>query len=78
MIEIMYATSEIPTNFTVFNQSNIMEMLTADGTPKFIITPFGQIQTPSINSKDVTIYDLNLTSNVEILKANATILNDLE
>jgi hypothetical protein len=80
IVEMMYATSEIPLNFTVFKLSNTMEILASDGTPKFIITPFGQIQTPSINSKDLSIYDLSLTynSNVEIIKSTATILNELE
>ena len=74
---MLYATSEVPVNFTVFKQSNTMEIFAADGTPRFIITPFGQIQTPSINTKDLTIYDLSLSNNVEILKANVSILNEL-
>ncbi len=80
IIEMMYATSDIPLNFTVFKLANTMEILASDGTPKFIITPFGQIQTPSINSKDLSIYDLSLTynSNVEIIKSGVTILNALE
>ena len=80
IIEMMYATSDIPLNFTVFKLANTMEILASDGTPKFIITPFGQIQTPSINSKDLSIYDLSLTynSNVEIIKSNVTILNELD
>jgi hypothetical protein len=80
IIEMMYATSDIPLNFTVFKLANTMEILASDGTPKFIITPFGQIQTPSINSKDLSIYDLSLTynSNVEIIKSTATILNELD
>ena len=77
IIEMLYATSEVPVNFTVFKQSNTMEIFAADGTPRFIITPFGQIQTPSINTKDLTIYDLSLSNNVEILKANVSILNEL-
>lgn len=80
IIEMMYATSDIPLNFTVFKLANTMEILASDGTPKFIITPFGQIQTPSINSKDLSIYDLSLTynSNVEIIKSGVTILNALD
>jgi hypothetical protein len=80
IIEMMYATSDIPVNFTVFKLANTMEILASDGTPKFIITPFGQIQTPSINSKDLSIYDLSLTynSNVEIIKSSVTILNELD
>ena len=80
IIEMMYATSDIPLNFTVFKLENTMEILASDGTPKFIITPFGQIQTPSINSKDLSIYDLSLTynSNVEIIKSSVTILNALD
>ena len=80
IIEMMYATSDIPLNFTVFKLANTMEILASDGTPKFIITPFGQIQTPSINSKDLSIYDLSVTynSNVEIIKSGVTILNALE
>ena len=77
IIEMLYATSEIPVNFTVFKQSNTMEIFAADGTPRFIITPFGQIQTPSINTKDLTIYDLSSNNNIELLKANVSILNDL-
>ena len=77
IIEMLYATSEIPVNFTVFKQSNTMEIFAADGTPRFIISPFGQIQTPSVNTKDLTIYDLSLNNNVEILKANVSILNEL-
>lgn len=77
IIEMMYATSEVPVNFTVFKQSNTMEIFAADGTPRFIISPFGQIQTPSINTKDLTLYDLSLNNNIEILKANVSILNEL-
>jgi hypothetical protein len=54
-----------------------MEILGTDGLPKFIISPFGQIQTPSVNTKDLTIYDMSLNSNVEILKTNVSILNDM-
>jgi len=80
IIEMMYATADIPLNFTVFKMANTMEILASDGTPKFIISPFGQIQTPSINSKDLSIYDLSLTynSNVEIIKSTVTILNELD
>jgi hypothetical protein len=77
IIEMMYATSEVPVNFTVFKQSNTMEIFAADGTPRFIISPFGQIQTPSINTKETTYYDLSINNNVEILKPNVSIVNEL-
>jgi len=77
LVELLYSTKAVPINFTVFKQSNIIEMLTADGTPKFIITPFGQIQTPSVNTRDLALFDLSINSNVEILKGTVTLLNQI-
>jgi hypothetical protein len=75
IIELLYATSEIPVNFTVINQSNAMEILATDGTPKFIITPFGQILTPSINTTSITFFNAVSNSNVDLIESNANIFN---
>ena len=75
IIELLYATSEIPVNFTVINQANAMEILATDGTPKFVITPFGQILTPSINVNAVTFFNALSNSNVDLIESNANIFN---
>jgi hypothetical protein len=75
IIELLYATSDIPVNFTVINQANAMEILSTDGTPKFVITPFGQILTPSINVNAVTFFNALSNSNVDLIESNANIFN---
>jgi hypothetical protein len=74
IIELLYATSDIPTNFNVINQSNAMEILGTDGTPKFIITPFGQILTSNINVNAITFFK-TFNSNVDYIESNATVFN---
>jgi hypothetical protein len=75
IIELLYATSDIPVNFTVINQANAIEILATDGTPKFVITPFGQIITPSINVNAVTFFNALSNSNVDLITSNANIFN---
>lgn len=77
IIELLFATSEIPRNFTVIKQPNAMEILATDGTPKFIITPFGQILTSSINVKSVTFFDSDTTksSNIELVETNSGVIS---
>jgi hypothetical protein len=75
IIELLYATSEIPVNFNVINQSNAMEILATDGTPKFVITPFGQILTPNINVNSVTFFNTVSNSNIDLIETNANIFN---
>jgi hypothetical protein len=74
IIELLYATSDIPVNFTVINQSNAMEILGTDGTPKFVITPFGQILTSNINVNAITLFKTT-NSNVDYIESNATVFN---
>ena len=74
IIELLYATSDIPVNFTVINQLNAMEILGTDGTPKFVITPFGQILTSNINVNAITLFKTT-NSNVDYIESNATVFN---
>ena len=63
-----------PINFTSFSLANAVEILGTDGTPKFTITPFGQILTPAINVNTATIFELQ-NNNIELIGTNATIFN---
>jgi hypothetical protein len=74
IIEILYATSDIPVNFTVFKLPNAMEILGTDGRPKFIITAFGQILSPFINTNVITLFD-KIQSSVDLIGTNATVFN---
>lgn len=75
IIELLYATSEIPVNFSAIYQTNAMEILATDGTPKFIITPFGQILTPNINVNAVTFFNPLSNSNIDLIRSNSTIFS---
>jgi hypothetical protein len=75
MIELLYATSDIPKNFTVINQRNVLEILAPNGSPKFVITPFGQIITPNINTNAITFFNTNAVNNVDLMRSNADIFN---
>lgn len=75
MIELLYATSDIPRNFTVINQKNVLEILAPDGTPKFVITPFGQILTPNINTNALTFFNTPVNSNSDLMRSNTNIFN---
>lgn len=79
IIELLFATSEIPQNFTVIKQPNAMEILATDGTPKFIITPFGQILTSSINVKSITFFESGSTksSNIELVETNSGVISEV-
>ena len=73
IIELLYTTSEIPINFSVINQTNVMEILAIDGTPKFVITPFGQIIAPNINVNALTILYSVVNNNVDYMGSNANL-----
>jgi hypothetical protein len=75
MIELLYATADIPRNFTFIKQSNVLEILAPDGTPKFVITPFGQILTPNINTNAVTFFNAPINNNIDLMRSNANIFN---
>jgi len=79
IIELLFATSEIPQNFTVIKQPNAIEILATDGTPKFIITPFGQILTSSINVKSITFFESAATksSNIELVETNSGVISEV-
>lgn len=65
IVECLYTTDEIITNFTVVNQTNAFEILATDNTPLMIISPFGQISTSKMNTKELTFFD-NASNNVEL------------
>jgi hypothetical protein len=52
-----------------------MEILATDGTPKFIITPFGQILTPSVNTNSTTYFNALSNSNVDLIGSNSNLFN---
>lgn len=75
MIELLYATADIPVNFTFIKQKNVLEILSPNGAPKFVITPFGQIITPNINTNAITFFNTNATSNMDLMTSNANIFS---
>jgi hypothetical protein len=68
IVECLYATNEIVKNFTVINQKNAVEILTTDEVPLFIISPYGQISTSSINTKSMTFFNDSSTNNVDLFE----------
>jgi hypothetical protein len=72
IIEILYATSDIPVNFTVLKLPNAMEILGTDGTPKFTITAFGKLLTSFINTNVITLFDV-IQSSVDLIGTDANI-----
>ena len=74
IIECLFATSEITKNFTVVNQKNAFELLSADQTPLMIISPFGQINTSNINTKALNFFR-NTKNNVEVFETSEILFN---
>ena len=68
IVECLYATNEIVKNFTVINQKNAVEILTTDEVPLFIISPYGQISTSSMNTKSMTFFNDSSTNNVDLFE----------
>lgn len=67
IIECLYTTNEIVKNFTVIRQTNALEILATDNTPLMIISPFGQISTSKLNTKELTFF-ANISNNVELFE----------
>jgi hypothetical protein len=74
IIESLFATSEITKNFTVINQKNAFELLSADETPLMIISPFGQISTSNIHAKTLSFFK-NTKNNVDLFETSENLFN---